>query len=118
MTIKLTPDLLEWAYELINHTDPYLKWNLPEGRQVRFKVYKSIKDKGDFYIDGDGTPVIRISERCVGTLNKLIELMAHEMIHLHQWRNHMETRGEHNAAFMKDAAQVCKIHRFDPKDFV
>lgn len=117
MTIKLTPDILEWAYELINHTDPYLKWNLPDGNHVRFKVFKSFNFKGDFQVDGDGVPVIRVSERCVGTLHKLIEVMAHEMIHLHQWHNKMETRGEHNAAFMKEAALVCKVHQFDPKDF-
>lgn len=117
MTVKLTPETLEWAYELVNHTEPFLKWNLPDSHQVRFKVFKSAQFKGDFSVGRDSVPIIRISSRCVGTLHRLVEVMAHEMIHLHQWLSKMETKSQHNAAFMKLAAQVCRVHQFDPKDF-
>jgi hypothetical protein len=45
-------------------------------------------------------------------------VMAHEIIHLHQALVGMESPcAEHNAAFNKLAAQVCKTHGFDPKSF-
>ena len=117
MTIKLTPELLEWAYELLNHTEPFDNWNLPDGHEIKFEVTKSAKDCGDYTGYTDGTHRIRISSRCIGTLQKLIEIMAHEMVHLHQATARMETKSQHNAAFYKLAAQVCRIHKFDPKAF-
>jgi hypothetical protein len=45
-------------------------------------------------------------------------VMAHEMVHLHQRDVCMETPGaQHNAAFNKLAAKVCRLHGFDPKLF-
>jgi hypothetical protein len=43
--------------------------------------------------------------------------MAHEMIHLHQRVTGMENSAQHNAAFRKLAAHVCRLHGFDPKAF-
>lgn len=117
MTVKLTPELLEWAYELVNHTEPFNKWNLPDGHEITFTVTKSASTCGDYTRNADGSHRIRISSRCIGTLPNLIEVMAHEMVHLHQARTGMETRGIHNAAFMKLATQVCRVHKFDPKGF-
>jgi len=117
MTVKLTPELLEWAYELVNHTDPFSKWNLPDGHEIEFRVMRGKSVAGDYSRRDDGKHVIRISGRCVGTLSTLLEIMAHEMIHLHQATAKMETKSQHNAAFYKLATQVCKIHKFDPKAF-
>lgn len=115
MTLRLSPELLELTYDLLCHTAPFDRWNLPPGEDVTFKVIKSAALRGDYCWDGQHT--IRISSRSIGTLQTLTETMAHEMIHLHQQANGTVTRGEHNAAFNKFAEQVCKAHKFDPKAF-
>jgi hypothetical protein len=118
MTLRFTADDLEWCYEFLAHLPPFRGWNLPDGHEVTFKVIRSNIVAGDYHFDrGAGRDVIRISNRVIGSTHKLIEIMAHEMIHLHQRRARMETKGEHNAAFMKLADEVCRHHHFDPKAF-
>jgi predicted SprT family Zn-dependent metalloprotease len=117
MTVKLTPELLEWAYELVTHTDPFLKWNLPDGHHVDFRVTKSNKTIGDYLMEGD-KHVIRVSSKCVATLQKLIEVMAHETLHLHISHNRFAPReGHHGKTFRLLANRICKIHGFDPMAF-
>jgi hypothetical protein len=44
--------------------------------------------------------------------------MAHEMVHLHQRENKLETsRVSHDAMFKKFALDICEIHGFDPHLF-
>jgi hypothetical protein len=117
MTIRLTRDLLELAYDLLCATAPFDGWNLPAGEDVVFKVIRSDAVRGDYSRDVQGRHVIRISSRCIGTVATLIETMAHEMIHLHEGQNGTATRSEHNAAFRKFADEVCRVHRFDAKAF-
>ena len=117
VTIRLTRDMLELAYDLLCATPPFDKWNLPAGEDVQFKVTRSDDVRGDYYRDENGRHVIRISSRCNGTLASLIGTMAHEMIHLHESQNCTATRSQHNAAFRKFAEIVCRIHRFDAKAF-
>lgn len=117
MTFRLTTEMLELAYDLLWHTPPFDRWNLPAVEDVDFKVIRSDTVRGDYYKAKNGRHVIRISARCVGTLSNLIETMAHEMVHVHEAKNGTATRSEHNAAFHKYAEQVCRVHRFDPKAF-
>jgi len=118
MTLRLTPELLEAAYDLLCHTAPFDRWNLPAGEDVDFKVIRTDDKRGDyFWCAKRKQHVIRISSKCIGTLANLVETMAHEMIHLHEKASGFATSAEHSAAFRKLAAQVCKAHRFDPLAF-
>lgn len=118
MTIKLTPQVLAAAYDFLNATEPFSKWNLPDSEEIAFKVSRDRSLYG-FYRRQDKGPThsIAISVNNVGHTSTLMYAMAHEMIHLHQRRNNLETNAMHNRAFMRDAALVCKVHGFDPKFF-
>lgn len=116
MTLPLTSSILEAAYELIRATPPFDGWNLPDGDEIVFKVTRSNRHMGEYYFR-NGKHHIAASSNIVGHTHTLIALIAHEAVHLHQKLACMETKGQHNAAFKKLAARVCKIHGFDPKVF-
>lgn len=95
---------------------------MPDADDVIFKVTRSRKVLGmaRYYV-GRPQPSpsyeLEVSEHFIGRTHSLMELVAHEMIHIHQRETRMEKGGEHNAAFKKLAAMVCKHHGFDPKLF-
>lgn len=101
------------AYELLRTQRPFKGWKLPDGSDVEFLTIKGRHLYGD--CDGE---TIRVSVSRHGHLQTLLATVAHEMIHLHQMRNKLETANtEHNADFRKRAVRVCRIHGFDPKVF-
>lgn len=113
----LTSEVLEACYEFLKVTGPFRDWNLPDGEDVKFVVDRHHSTAGWYLCDG-GKHTIGISSKCVGHTVTLIQVMAHEMIHLFQRDSSMETKGaEHNAAFKKLAHKVCAVHGFDPKMF-
>lgn len=117
MPLPLSPDILRAAYDYLCATPPYRSWNLPDGEEVVFRVAKSTSHQGWYGREG-GKHVICVSSAKIGRTISLIEVMAHEMVHLYQGDSRMETPGaEHNAAFRKLAARVCHAHGFDPKLF-
>lgn len=119
MTLPLTPDTLKAAYDFLCTTPPFSKWNMPDSEDVVFEVGKDPSMRGWHYSDdGHGRHKIVISKRTIGQAIWLLMTMAHEMIHVHQHETKSHTKGaEHNGAFHKWAAQVCKVHAFDPKMF-
>lgn len=117
MSLVLTRDALRAAYNYLNETDPFRRWNLPDGEDVEFVVTRSRTDAGWHKIV-NSRDIIAASAGCIGRTQSLMELMAHEMVHLHQRRIGTETPGStHNRAFHMLSRQVCKIHGFDPKLF-
>ncbi len=116
MALPLTPDVLQAAYEFIRTTKPFRGWNLPEGDDVKFKVVRTTKLRG-WYDFENGHHTIAISAGCISHTSNLIATMAHEVIHLHQRHCCMETSAQHNAAFKRLAATVCKVHGYDPMLF-
>lgn len=119
MTLPLTPETLEAAYEYLRTTPPFLRWNLPEGEEVKFKVGRRSSEFARYQWDGK-KHTITVSSASIGQTSTLIEKMAHEMIHLHLEERGMESRGTentHSMAFRKFAAIVCKRHGFDVKAF-
>jgi hypothetical protein len=117
MTLPLTRDVLAAAYDYLRATPPFNAWNLPEPDDIKFKVVRSPTLRGYYLRDEAGKQVIAMSARNIGHSINVIATMAHEMIHLHQGETNMENGAEHNAAFNKLAARVCKLHGFDPKLF-
>lgn len=118
--LPLTPEILRAAYEYFCVTVPFCKWNMPDADEILFKVTRSRKVLGQArYFTGQKKPnyELEVSEHFIGRTHSLMELVAHEMVHIHQRETRMEKGGEHNAAFKKLAAVVCKHHGFDPKLF-
>jgi hypothetical protein len=117
MTLPLTVEMLALSYDYLCATPPFSKWNLPPAEDVKFVIIKDRQTAGWHKMDG-GKHIIGISRGAIGRTHSLMEVMAHEMIHAHQRETNMETKGsDHNAAFRKLAARVCRIHGFDPQLF-
>jgi hypothetical protein len=117
MTLPLDKEILAAAYDFLRTTPPFRTWNLPEAEDVKFKVVRTRRNYGR-YLLANGTHTIEVSSGAVGHTTTLMTTLAHEMIHLHEWHaNANRTGGEHTAAFKKWAAQVCRVHGFDPKWF-
>ena len=116
--IKLTEDLLRSMYDMLTHTEPFNKWNLPDSEDVNFKVM-SHKTAYGYYVFEDDGHTIMLSRDWNGLLGTAINTMAHEMIHMHQRHSCVKSSNKsvHDAAFKKLAAEVCAIHGFDPKAF-
>lgn len=114
--MKLTPDLLAAAYELLRQTAPFDKWNLPDSEDVTFSVLRTAKLFGDYT-----TPphTIRLSTRRHTRLTGVLATMAHEMLHLHlgEMGCHKDSV-RHGPAFRLLAGEVCVQHpEFDPAIF-
>lgn len=117
MSFVLTRDTLRAAYDLLQETQPFCRWNLPDSDDVVFRVARSHNNFGWHTFDGVQHG-IAISAATVGTLDTLLKTMAHEMIHVHEHSTRScKSNTEHSAAFKRWAAQVSKIHGFDPKSF-
>jgi hypothetical protein len=120
MALRLTHENLPAAYEFLRACQPFHRWNLPEADAVEFKVTRDRDCWG--YMHGDvrsPDAAIGISEIRVGSAATLLQVMAHEMIHLRQHVRRTETSNtQHNAEFMRLARLVCKHHCFDLKAFV
>jgi hypothetical protein len=108
----LTPEMLAAAYDLLELTPPFNAWNLPPSESLRFEVFQSKEVAGD-YTD----KCIRVSSHHIGTVRSLVMLVAHEMVHLHLDLLGVKDWRRHGRAFKKLAAEVCKHHLFDPRQF-
>lgn len=121
MALSLTPDMLRAAYDFLCMTQPFSKWNLPDGEDVKFRVVRDPALRGWYTCrmrSGALYHIIGISSRNIGHTQNLIATMAHEMIHLHEAHAGMcKANVQHSAAFNKLAERVCKIHGFDVKLF-
>jgi hypothetical protein len=121
MTLRLSPAILEAAYEFLRVTSPFRGWKLPHADEVEFTVSRdpTINGAHSWHIDGPeaGTHCIYISEVRVGHIATLIRIMAHEMVHLHLKLSGKTDAGEHGANFQRCAAIVARHHGYDPKEF-
>ncbi len=112
----LTPDILCGAYDFMRLTPPFRRWKLPCGEEVEFRVGAPTDLRG-WHIRSpmlDGHHVVGVSKACIGRVDSLMAVMAHEMIHVRQSERRTETRNTiHNAEFRYLARLVCKHHGFD-----
>lgn len=108
--LHLTPDILAAAYSYLRATQPFNRWKLPPAHEIKFKITRSPTDAG--YCSGN---VIGLSTKCIGYTPYCLEIMAHEMIHLHLDRKGVKQH--HGPEFQRCAKRVCEIHGFDPKRF-
>lgn len=113
------PDELAAAYDFLRTTPPFRRWKLPPSDEITFVVNKHAQNRGDFHVDANDRPVMRVSMAAVSHTNSLLAVIAHESIHLYQWRTKRETANtKHNADFHRLAARVCAIHGFDAVAFI
>ena len=120
MCLRLTPDVLGAAYDYLRHTRPFKAMRIPESDDVAFVVSRRV-DRLGHYTRECGKPdshEIHISESSVGSTSRLMEVMAHEMLHLYQDMVGTSTKNTaHNAEFRRIAKRICSEHVFDPKAF-
>jgi hypothetical protein len=113
LTLALNKERLALCYDFLEETVPFCDWNMPPSEHVEFRLVRSLDTRG-WYNTIKGKHVIAISTNCVGTVKTLFEVMAHEMVHLHQADVGMETpHAQHNRAWHKLADKVCQCHGYD-----
>jgi len=116
LVIVPTPEMCSAAYDLLDLTEPFCRWNLPSSDSIKFEITTKKDRHGDCEVCGPDI-IIRISPHYVGRMDSLIETMAHEMIHLHMYCAGIAEPDPHGKGFKKLASLVCKWHGFDPKLF-
>lgn len=112
--MHLTPEILAATYDWLRALPPFRRWKLPPADEVEFAVTSSERSHGDCLVIGDRIR-IRVSHRTMSYPSVLARVMAHEMCHVYA-----DKRGEeetHGRLWKKAAAQVCKEHGYDPKEF-
>lgn len=115
MTLPLTAAIVRAAYDFLVETPPFDRWNLPDSDDLVFRAARDSGSHGWLTTKRNKKPELVVSRAIVGHTTTLLATVAHEMIHLHQYRTGMpQTHGE---AFERLKAQVCKRHGFDPKSF-
>lgn len=111
MKLVLSVPILRATYDLLAVTKPFSGWKLPNSAEVEFEVMKTMHLRGE--CDGEK---IRISASNHASLGTLMVTMAHEICHLYQYLNGIETPNTvHNADFRKRLQRVCAYHGFDFK---
>lgn len=117
--LPLTPDVLASAYDYLVSTEPFCRWNLPDSEDIKFRVTRAKDCYAAYHYDGGHT--IDVSSSAVGQTDTLMQVMGHEMTHLHLRITGMESRSDnpnvHNGAFRKLAARICQTHGWDLKAF-
>lgn len=115
MTLHLTPEILEGAYELLRMTPPFKRWKLPHADDLEFTVLVTTERCGHFREAQNGIHEIGVSNSRVHTLDELFQVLAHEMAHLRQCQlGHRDTHGKN---FKELADRICTAHSFNPKTF-
>lgn len=117
MTLYLTKDILTAAYDYLETTPPFNKWNLPPGEEIDFIIGRTDQEYGRHWADDKHH--ISISCRAISRYDSLIQVMAHEMIHVYQAQTRTWTKDVvHNKSFHSLAEKVCKLHGYDVKIFI
>lgn len=116
----ITPERLRAIYDCLRHFPPFARWNLPPGELVRFRVTRHTDREGHYTrtIRGDDYK-IAVSELKVGHFSSVVEVVAHEMIHLYQDITKTETPNTvHNSEFKRHSRNICRMFGWDYKKFV
>jgi predicted SprT family Zn-dependent metalloprotease len=116
MKLPLTPHIVAAAYEYLRATPPFRGWKLPDAEAVEFGVTRHRDRQADHtHYLRTNEHIIRVSSYHVGTSLKLLEAVAHEMIHLHQWRTRKASG--HDRWFNKTSERVARLHGWEIEVF-
>lgn len=120
MTLPLTREMVAAAYDYLCTTPPFCRWNLPDSEEVGFSVGRLRGRFALYQWDGE-RHTIKLASNGIGYASTLLEILGHEMIHMHLeecgWESAESSIDFHNPAFRKFAAQACRLHGWDPKAF-
>lgn len=114
--MRITPEIIEAAYDYLRVTEPFAAWKLPEVDDLGFHVSRSPDRFADFIVL-NGVSTIRVNEEKNTSTLVLMMTVAHEMIHLYQHLHKLDTKAQHNADFKRRAVRVCKSHGWDQNLF-
>lgn len=118
MALRLTPEMLEAAYELLRTTPPFRRWRLPHADEIEFRVTRLANEFAHYLALPGRRHRIAVAEIAIERIESLALHMAHEMVHLKQQLERSSTRNQHNARFVELSRQVCRHHGFEFKRFV
>lgn len=116
----ITPLNLKHAYDLLSWTPPFVNLKMPKiwhNEVVTFRVVNHLNGsewRGSHEWTGRKHIVV-VATDCHGTIQSLLETMAHEMIHIYQVETGLPAN--HGKDFQKLAKLVCDVHGFDLKRF-
>lgn len=117
MTIHITTEMVETAYELLRLSPPFKRWRLPHPDEIAFHV-TAIKGRAQADHTHDGTRhIIRINPTRHHTLTSMVATLAHEMVHMREYEMGLRADVLHGATFQRMADQVCRYHSFDRGQF-
>ena len=101
------------AYQMLRGMSPFCDWKLPT--KIETKVVHDLSMYGCFE---DSPNTITISTAKVWDVTQLVATVAHEMIHLHQFRlKVLDDAQPHDLFFMDCARDVCIELGFDKENF-
>lgn len=112
MPLELTHCHIEAVYECLRAFDPFKQ--LPPAESVEFVVSKHRDRVGDHRHSGIDHR-ITISCHWIGTLDALMRVTAHEMIHMLQYERGI--RRTHGAEFQRLARIICGQTGWNLKEF-
>ncbi len=110
MTLHLTPEMMEAAYELLRTTRPFKRWVLPHADDVEFRVTAD-KSDGGFHVVKNYVHCIGASTVFATSLSALNAILAHEMCHVYVTLEAPSYKPKHGAKFSRAAAAVNRHHK-------
>lgn len=114
MTLHILPSHVEAVYDCLRAFDPFSSYDLPEGGEVEFVVSQHRDRAGDHRHTGVDHR-ITVSQYWIGSMDQLMQTVAHEMIHLIQ--HERKQRRTHGAEFRRLAKAICETCGWDEKAF-
>ena len=124
-SLELTEDMLAAAYELMLETHPLCDWNLPPATEIKFVILDTTKDYGRCWTSWRKRKYqdslrfkIGISKQTVHSLDRLLRVMAHEMIHVYEGLSsnsgaEQTRRGKHSKLFYDCQDAICAALGWD-----
>lgn len=127
--VTLTPDQMRAAYALLRLLPPFSGWDLPPAEEVSFVVHGVRRRRRSHEKKllglctrkpGSGRFTVYVAPH--RTLAGAVSTLAHEMIHVHEWVNHLPERTRkgqyiHGPAFQAAADAVCQTLKFPRATF-
>lgn len=113
--VRVTPELLRSGYDLLRTTQPFSRWKLPPGEEVRFRARAPAGHDGYYHVLGE-QHCIDISPAVGSQLMPVLRVLAHEIVHLRIQLRWPREQG-HGPRFRRLADQVCRHHGFDRANF-
>ena len=118
--MRVTPEILREAYRFFLYTPPFSRYKLPPADGVEFRSVCKSDRRGQFRSWGREPNIhyeIGVTDRFCEHLNIMLEIVAHEMVHLIIDIHYPKERGEHGVNFQRVAQKTAKYFGYDPKAF-